>query len=233
MKKAFGVNSNRLPIFAGFLLLATSNLFAGDIKVIANPSVRAESITSAEIKRVFLLERRTLKSGSPVTPVLLKSGATHQAFLQQYLDRSDDEVRTYYQGLVFTGKGSIPKQFSTDAEVVAYVARTPGAIGYVGSSAATEGVQVVSVGPQGVRQERTLLNRVEPEYPQALQERQIGGTVRLELTISPNGSVENVVTLGGNPILVEAATKAASQWVYAPAASRTKSQVSISFVARP
>lgn len=42
----------------------------------------------------------------------------------------------------------------------------------------------------------------------------IGGIVRLQITISPQGSVETV-SLGGNPILSEAAEKAARRRVYA------------------
>lgn len=229
MKQNSRMKSNCLPILTGFVILATLKVFAGDVKVIANPSVRAESISSIELKRVFLLQSRTLKNGSNITPVLQRSGPAHEAFLQQYLDRSSDEIRIYYQGLVFTGKGSFPRQFNSDAEVVAYIARTPGAIGYVSGAASTQGVDVLSVMPEKRGQERALLKRVEPEYPQTLQNLRIGGTVRLELTIAPNGSVENVETLGGNPILAEVAAKAAIQWVYAPAPSRSKCQVTISF----
>ncbi len=52
-----------------------------------------------------------------------------------------------------------------------------------------------------------MLTRVEPEYLETLQPLQIGGTVRLAVTISPRGTVEKVALLGGNPILAEAASK--------------------------
>jgi TonB family protein len=58
---------------------------------------------------------------------------------------------------------------------------------------------------------------------------QIGGTVRLMVTVSPKGSVDGVQLLGGNPILAEAAIKAVKQWVYAPGPSRTINEVSIPF----
>jgi ABC-type phosphate transport system substrate-binding protein len=46
---------------------------------------------------------------------------------------------------VFTGKGSMPKTVSSDAEVAAYVAKTKGAIGYVSSGTNAEGTKTLDV----------------------------------------------------------------------------------------
>jgi TonB family protein len=219
----------RLLIAATFLVGSGVLAFAGNVKVIVNPSVRTDSISPEELRAVFLLQRRTLKDGSSVIPVLQKGGATHEAFLREFLNRESEELRTYYQGLVFTGKGSMPKELNSDSEVVNYVALTKGTMGYVSSSANTEGVKVLVVFPSGRSGDRTLLTRVEPVYPEALKMRGISGTVRLELTISPKGSVDNVAVLGGNPILAEAAVTAVKQWVYSPWPAPTTVQVSIPF----
>lgn len=220
-------------LITGFMVLATWTVRASDVVVIANPSVTADSISSAELKSVFLLERRTLKDGSSVVPVLEKRGAAHQAFLKRYLERDEEEIQIYYQGLVFTGKGSMPKQLNSDAEVIAYVARTRGAIGYVNTLPATDKVKALAVVSDRRGGERQLLTRVEPTYPETLQRLGIGGTVRLAVTISPKGAVEEVSLLGGNPILGEAAAQAVKQWTYAPAFSQTKIEVTIPFGVHP
>ncbi len=218
----------RLLVAVGFAIFAAWNALAGEVKVIANPSVKADSISSNELRSVFLLQRKTLQDGSPVQPVLQRSGAAHEAFLKQYLNRDSEEIRIYYQGLVFTGKGSMPKELNSDGEVVAYVARTRGAIGYVSGATDTEGVKIMAV-VSGETKERTLVTRIEPEYPETLERLKIGGTVRLQVTVSAKGAVETVALLGGNPILGEAAAKAVKQWVYAPGPSRTTIQVVIPF----
>ena len=222
----------QLLITAGFALFTALNAPAGDVKIIANASVTADSISASELRSVFLLQRRKLKDGSSVVPVLEKPGATDEAFLRLYIDRGSEEIRAYYQGLVFTGKASMPKQLNSDAEVVAYVARTRGAIGYVSSTASTEGVKTLFVAAEESRAERALLTQVEPEYPETLQRLHIGGTVRLAVTVSPKGTVENVALLGGNPILAEAAAKAVRQWVYTPGPSRTTIDVIVTFEPR-
>jgi TonB family protein len=226
------MNPNRLLTIAGFLILVSLNLSAGDIRIIANPSVKADTISARDLKSVFLLQRKTLPDGSPVLPVLQKSGQIHEAFLKRHLDRGSEELQTYYQGLVFTGKGSMPKQVTSDAEAVASVAQTRGGIGYVSASAATPGVKILLVDTGAPSQERTLVKRVEPEYPQTLRQMGIGGSVRLLITVSPSGAVKNVEILGGNPILAEAAMDAVKRWVYVPAPSKTELQVTIPFEPR-
>jgi TonB family protein len=211
------------------LALVPALALAGDIKVIANSSVKATQISADELKRVFLLETNSLKDGTHVEPVLRRSGPAHEAFLKNFLDINDEALQTYYRTLVFTGRGSMPKALASDAEYVAYVANTKGAIGYVSVDAATEGVKTLEVMSEGNRAERALLTRVEPKYPEALVPLHLSGTVRLAVTISPRGSVENIQVLGGNPFMAQSAIAAVKQWVYASGRSRTKAVVSIPF----
>jgi ABC-type phosphate transport system substrate-binding protein len=126
-------------------LAAGAAAYAGDVKVVANPDLKASEISSEELKGVFLVTKTSLSDGSHVEPVLEKGGAAHEGFLKEYLGKSDSVLQTYSRSLVFTGKASMPKTVAGDADVVAYVAKTKGAIGYVSASAATEGVKVLEV----------------------------------------------------------------------------------------
>lgn len=214
---------------AGFAILISSSALATDIKVIANASVKVDSISAAALKRIYLEEENSLDDGTSVEPVIQKDGRVHQSFLQQYLGKSDDDLQTYYRTLVFTGKGSMPKELASDSEVVAYVARTKGAIGYVDAEIDTNGARTISILRAGNSAPRRLLTRVEPQYPKTLKQLNIGGTVRLQLTIASRGNVENVNILGGNPILAESAATAAKQWIYSPSSSRTTTEITIPF----
>jgi TonB family protein len=76
---------------------------------------------------------------------------------------------------------------------------------------------------------RKLLYRENPGYPLTLREAHIGGVVRLQITISAKGTVDQVAPLGGNPVLVEAASNAVKKWKYAPADSDSKTEVEFTF----
>jgi TonB family protein len=218
-----------LLVAAGLMIFAPVAALASDVKVIANSSVKADTISAAELKRVFLEEKIVLADGTHVEPVLEKDGPVHEAFLQEYLGISDDDLQTYYRALLFAGRGFMPKVLGSDAEVVAHVARTRGAIGYVSSAASVGGVKTLAIGVPSSGAERKLITRVEPDYPETLKRLNIGGTVRLRVSISAKGNVEDVELLGGNPILGESATFAVKKWVYAAGRSRTIAEVSISF----
>ena len=131
-------------IAAAAVLCVSWQAQAAGVKVIANPSVTADSISAGDLKNVFLEDSDSL-GGSHVEPVLIKGGPAHEAFLKEYLGKSDTALQAFYRSLVFTGKASMPKILGSDAEVVAYVAKTKGAIGYVSPDASTAGVKTLQV----------------------------------------------------------------------------------------
>ena len=117
---------------------------ASDVKVIANPSVAPSEISGDDLKAVFLAVKTSI-GGSQVEPVLGKSGHAHDVFLKAYLGKSDATLTAYFRGLVFTGKASMPKVCDSDAEVIAYVAKTKGAVGYVGAGVAAQGTKTLAI----------------------------------------------------------------------------------------
>jgi hypothetical protein len=125
-------------------LTAASPVSTADFKVVANPSVKASEISADDLKSVFLATKTSLPDGSQVEPVLAKSGPAHEALLKD-LGKTEAALTTYYRSLVFTGKASMPKSLDSDAEVVAYVAKTKGAIGYVSATANTPGTKTLDI----------------------------------------------------------------------------------------
>jgi TonB family protein len=76
---------------------------------------------------------------------------------------------------------------------------------------------------------RKIVYKENPGYPMTLREAHIGGVVRLEIVISPKGTVDSVSPIGGNPVLVEASSAAVRKWKYVPADTETKTQVEFTF----
>jgi ABC-type phosphate transport system substrate-binding protein len=134
-----------LPILFLGLVLAGSAAKAQDAVVVANNGVKATEVSSDDLRDVFTGAKSSLKDGSRVTPVTLKGGAEHEAFLKKYVGKSDSAFRAGWRSLVFTGQASMPKTFDTDAALLDYVAATPGAIGYVSKDAATDKVKTLAV----------------------------------------------------------------------------------------
>lgn len=77
--------------------------------------------------------------------------------------------------------------------------------------------------------ERKVVSRVDPEYPDALKKLYIGGVVRVEVLVSSSGAVKSTKLLGGSPILGQSTMKAIKQWRYAPAAGDETLTVKVEF----
>lgn len=90
-------------------------------------------------------------------------------------------------------------------------------------------VRSASQTTEEVESDRKVVTRVEPEYPETLKRLYIGGIVRVETTVAPNGTVEDAELLGGNPVLGQSAMKAIKQWKYAPTTGKEKLVVKLTF----
>ena len=116
-----------------------------EIKIVANPGITVSEISHDDLNRIFLMTKTSLPGASHVEPVLETGGSVHKAFLKEYIGRTNAALMTYYRSLVFTGKASIPRTFSSETALIEYIAKTKGAIGYVSANANTAGVKTVRV----------------------------------------------------------------------------------------
>jgi ABC-type phosphate transport system substrate-binding protein len=135
--------------FALFLFVAFASLLTqlahAQVIVIANPSIRASTVSKAELSDVFTGSTSSLRDGSRVSPVLLKGGADQVAFLNEFIGKSDAAFRAGWRSLVFSGQGAMPKTIESEAALVDYIAATPGAIGYIGKSTVHDRVKILAV----------------------------------------------------------------------------------------
>jgi len=61
-----------------------------------------------------------------------------------------------------------------------------------------------------------LIFQPKPEYPQLAKMARIQGVVRLEAIISKDGTIQDLRTVSGHPLLIKAAIEAVSRWRYQP-----------------
>jgi TonB family protein len=78
--------------------------------------------------------------------------------------------------------------------------------------------------PEG---QRKILNKVTPHYPELARRLNLAGTVKLAVTVAPDGSVKSAQTVGGNPVLLKAAQDAIYKWKWASAVHESKELVEL------
>jgi hypothetical protein len=102
-----------------------------DIVVVANPAVPVSSLSTSDARRVFLMRTRFWPHGERVAPVNLPAASpVRQRFSVALLGRTVRELGEYWNDLYFHGTEP-PRVLDSERAVLLYVARTPGAIGYV------------------------------------------------------------------------------------------------------
>jgi ABC-type phosphate transport system substrate-binding protein len=62
------------------------------------------------------------------------------------------QFTNHWRKIVFSGTGKEPRTFDSESELVAFVARTPGAIGYVDSSTPHARVKTLEVNQKGLEE---------------------------------------------------------------------------------
>lgn len=112
-----------------------------NVKLIVNPDVPDLSCSEETAQRIYLGKKTRWEGGLNIVPVMLKDGDVHEAFVEELLDRSVAKFEIYWKQAIFTGKGIPPHAFDDEAALMAYVAETPGAVGYVSRDAELRGVK--------------------------------------------------------------------------------------------
>jgi TonB family protein len=82
---------------------------------------------------------------------------------------------------------------------------------------------------QEVSFNRKAVKMVAVPYPSILKSKGIGGTVKLRVQVSANGTVKDVQVLGGNAILSDCSVKAVKQWVFVASEKEESIEVSVAF----
>lgn len=80
-------------------------------------------------------------------------------------------------------------------------------------------------------QDRTLVKKAAPTYPEMARRMHVGGAVVVKVTIGPDGKVKSASVVSGHPLLTQAALYAVKEWVYSPGAEETRN-VEINFAAQ-
>jgi ABC-type phosphate transport system substrate-binding protein len=148
-KKMMGPMSLHVGLAMALLLAAAAPSPAADeFVVIVHPSVVGTNVHRADLAAVFLRKAVRWGTGAPAVPVDQSgTSAVRNAFSQAVLGMPVATAVQYWQKQMFGTKPLRPPAVkASDAEVIAFVEKTEGAVGYV-SKAATlpAGVKALAV----------------------------------------------------------------------------------------
>jgi TonB family protein len=76
---------------------------------------------------------------------------------------------------------------------------------------------------------RKVKTKTAPLYPELARRMNVGGKVKIEVVITPEGRVKSTRVVGGHPLLVQACQDAVKEWKFVPAPEETTQVVEFEF----
>jgi ABC-type phosphate transport system substrate-binding protein len=127
-----------------FIVLTSSMMLSAvsfaEIEVIVHPSNGA-ALDKDSIQRIYLGKTRAFTGGGEAVAISLKEGSGPEGeFTKNVLGKSAKQLKAYWAKMVFTGKGTPPRQIDSAEEMVKLISTNPNLIGFVpaGSAGATK-----------------------------------------------------------------------------------------------
>lgn len=129
---------------SALLITIASSMSFAETSVIVSASNPNSTMDQTTVSKIFLGKAKSFPDGTQALPVDQDEGSkSRESFNTTVLGKSDSQLKSYWSRLIFTGKGTPPKQSGTDAEIKSLVANNPNIIGYIDSSAVDGTVKVV------------------------------------------------------------------------------------------
>lgn len=125
----------------GLLALALQAQAENVVVVSAKSSV--SSMTKEQVADIYLGNAKEFPGGGQALPLLLSSGAPRTEFFEKVLGKNEAQAKAIWSRLVFSGKGSAPRDVADSAEVVKLITSNPNCIGVIEKSAVNANVKVV------------------------------------------------------------------------------------------
>ncbi|MDE2366130.1 MAG: hypothetical protein KGM95_04270 [Betaproteobacteria bacterium] len=115
-------------------------------EVIANSSVTEKTLSKSSLRAIFGMRQHAWPDGTAIRVFVLPDDAPlHAVFSKEKLNVFPYQLRSAWDRLVFSGTGQAPDTVNSPEEMLAKVASTPGAIGYLIKSKADGRVNVLQI----------------------------------------------------------------------------------------
>lgn len=120
---------------------------AGDVlAIVTNKSTPLDSVTMPELLKIFREEKNRAGDVRLVVAMREPGSPERAAALKYIYNLSDSEYSKYFLQATFTGAvQAAPKKVTGAAGMKAFVAGTPGAVGYIKASEVDDSVKVIKV----------------------------------------------------------------------------------------
>lgn len=118
---------------------------AAEVAIIANKSVPMNEVNRLQLIDIYTGDLRSWSNGKPVVVMDLKPNNEIKDLFYKFLGRTPSRMKSLWLKRLLAGEGDPPKSVESETEMVAKVAATPGAIGFVSRTAVNDTVKTLAI----------------------------------------------------------------------------------------
>ncbi|MBN2105246.1 hypothetical protein JW835_14510 [bacterium] len=137
----------KIWLISGFVFLLAVQILAGEYQIVVNASFENQTITEKMLKNIFLGKQTKWGNGQRVLPVMLQEGEARNAFIKNIIKKTPIAFKNYWNTALFTGRGVPPVAFENEEDLIHYIQKNPGAIGFISEETSAENVKVLQIEP--------------------------------------------------------------------------------------
>ena len=135
----------------GIILLSTLGIIIPGIAhpsntVIINASIPQTELSKSTLQAIFGMRLRKWSNGTPIKVFILSDeNPLHIQFCKLILNAFPHQLKRAWNRLVYSGTGQAPIEVASTEQMLARIANTPGAIGYIDRSLLNDQVRSIQI----------------------------------------------------------------------------------------
>jgi len=138
------LNLNQSLILSVILLLSSTLAHSESIVVITSAASSVSKLDKEQVANLFLGKSSSYPDGSAAVPIEQTDGsAAHEEFHKTVTEKSASQLKSYWSKMIFSGKGTAPKEAASNSVLLKLLAGNPAMIAYIDKNAVDKSVKVV------------------------------------------------------------------------------------------
>ena len=131
-------------ILSSALMLLSTTAHADPIVVVVSTNSPVAKLDKEQVANLFLGKSSSFPDGSNAVPIeQTDSTPAHEEFHKSVTEKSASQLKSYWSKMIFSGKGTAPKEVSSNSELLKLLAGNPAMIAYIDKSAVDKSLKVV------------------------------------------------------------------------------------------
>ena len=123
-------------LIVGFTIILSANSFAQSFTVVVNNSVNISDIDKSELQRIYLGKIELWNNNTKIIPCYISPAKNEagKSFFYTVIEMDLEKFNKTWLKKVFAGYGVKPNEFSDENDLIEFVSKTNGAIGFISTS---------------------------------------------------------------------------------------------------